>query len=100
MILYNVTLAVDDSVHDQWMEWMIKEHIPEVMATNKFVDFKAFKVLLEKEGSITYSIQYFADNLTQVQLYLAQDAHGLEAKHLAKFGDSVVAFRTVLEELS
>ncbi len=67
MILYNVTLAVDDSVHDQWMEWMIKEHIPEVMATNKFVDFKAFKVLLEKEGSITYSIQYFADNLTQVQ---------------------------------
>ena len=100
MILYNVTLAVDESIHDQWMEWMIKEHIPEVMATDKFVDFKAFKVLLEKEGSITYSIQYFAENLTQVQLYLAQDAHELEAKHLAKFGDSVVAFRTVLEELS
>ena len=100
MILYNVTLAVDDSIHDQWMEWMIKEHIPEVMATNKFVDFKAFKVLLEKEGSITYSIQYFADNLTQVQLYLANDAHELQAKHRTMFGDGAVAFRTVLEELS
>lgn len=100
MILYNVTIAVDESIHDEWMVWMIKEHIPEVMATGKFVDFKAYKVLLEKEESITYSIQYFAENLTQVQLYLAQNAPELQAKHRSMFGDRAVAFRTVLEELS
>jgi len=100
MILYNITLAVDESVHDEWYLWMLKEHIPEVMATGKFVDFKMYKVLLEKEDSITYSIQYFAENLTQVQLYLAQNAHELQGKHQEKYANSVVAFRTVLEEIT
>ncbi|MEO8448027.1 MAG: DUF4286 family protein, partial [bacterium] len=28
MILYNVTVNVDDSVHDEWLEWMKTIHIP------------------------------------------------------------------------
>ncbi len=100
MIIYNVTLAVDEAIHDEWLAWMTNEHIPEVMATNKFVDYKIYKVLLEKENSITYSVQYFAESLAQVQLYLAQHAHELQAKSRLQYGDSVVAFRTVLEELT
>jgi hypothetical protein len=99
MIIYNVTMAVDITIHDEWLVWMKNEHIPEVMATNMFVDQKMYKVLLEKEDSITYSVQYFADSLAQVQLYLAQHAHELQAKHRLQYGDNVVAFRTVLEEI-
>ena len=99
MILYNVTVAVEFAIHDEWLTWMTKEHIPEVLATGKFVDFKMYRVLLEKEGGLTYSVQYFAENLSQVQLYLAQDAHELQAKQLERFADRIVAFRTVLEEI-
>lgn len=99
MILYNVTVAVDYAIHDEWLTWMTKEHIPEVLATGKFVDFKMYKVLLEEDGGLTYSIQYFAESLSQIQLYLAQNAHELQAKHREKFADQTVAFRTVLEEL-
>jgi hypothetical protein len=99
MIIYNVTMAVELAIHDEWIEWMANEHIPEVMATRKFVDVKMYKVLLEKEDSITYSVQYFAENLAQVQLYLAQNAHELQTKHREQYGDKVVAFRTVLEEI-
>ena len=99
MIIYNVTMAVEMAIHDEWIAWMANEHIPEVMATGKFVDVKMYKVLLEKEDSITYSVQYFAESLAQVQLYLAQHAHELQAKHQQKYGSDVVAFRTVLEEI-
>lgn len=99
MILYNVTVAVEFAIHDEWLTWMTKEHIPEVLATGKFVDFKMYRVLLEEEGGLTYSVQYFAENLSQVQLYLAQDAHELQAKQLERFADRIVAFRTVLEEI-
>ncbi len=98
MILYNVTVAVDPSVHEEWYYWMTREHIPEVMATGKFTDWKIYRVLLEKEGQITYSIQYFAENMGQLQLYQAQHANTLQQKHRLKFGDKAVAFRTVLEE--
>jgi hypothetical protein len=99
MILYNVTVAVEFAIHDEWLTWMTKEHIPEILATGKFVDFKMYRVLLEEEGGLTYSVQYFAESLSQVQLYLAQDAHELEAKQNERFADRIVAFRTVLEEI-
>ena len=99
MILYNVTVAVEFAIHDEWLTWMTKEHIPEVLATGKFIDFKMYRVLLEEEGGLTYSVQYFAESLSQVQLYLAQDAHELQAKQLERFADRIVAFRTVLEEI-
>ena len=99
MIIYNVTMAVDLAIHDEWIVWMASEHMPEVMATGKFVDVKMYKVLLEKEDSITYTVQYFAESLAQVQLYLAEHAHELQSKHRLKYGDSVVTFRTVLEEI-
>lgn len=99
MILYNVTVSVELPIHDEWLTWMTKEHIPEVLATGKFVDFKMYRVLLEEEGGLTYSVQYFAENLSQVQLYLAQDAHELQAKQIERFADRIVAFRTVLDEI-
>lgn len=99
MIIYNVTMAVDLAIHDEWIVWMANEHMPEVLATGKFVDVKMYRVLLEKEDSITYSVQYFAENLSQVQLYLAEHAHELQAKHQQKYADKVVSFRTVLEEI-
>jgi hypothetical protein len=99
MIIYNVTMAVDLTIHDEWIVWMTNEHMPEVLGTGKFVDVKMYRVLLEKEDSITYSVQYFAENLAQVQLYLAEDAHELQAKHQQKYADRVVSFRTVLEEI-
>ncbi len=98
MILYNVTVAVDEAIHDDWYHWMTTEHIPQVMATGKFTGWKRYRVLLEKEGQITYSIQYFAENMAQLQLYQALHANELQARHRQKFGDRAVVFRTILEE--
>ena len=39
MIIYNVTINVDDSIHAQWREW-IKEHIPQVLGTHNKINFK------------------------------------------------------------
>ena len=99
MILYNITVAVDDAIHDDWFKWMKEIHIPEVMATNKFKDCKMFKVLLNKEDATTYSIQYFTESMAELQLYQAIHAEELRTKHTEMFGESAVSFRTVLEEV-
>lgn len=98
MILYNVTAAVDDAIHDVWLDWMKNTHMPEVMATNRFVECKIFKVLLSKDEGTTYSIQYFAESMSELQLYEALHADVLREKHASRYGDKVLTFRTVLEE--
>ena len=100
MILYNVTIAVDPEIHDDWFQWMRNEHMPRVLNTGMFVDAKMFKVLLEKGDAVTYAIQYRAISISDLQQYLARFAPELQQESLAKYGQKAVAFRTVLEEIA
>ena len=97
MIIYNVTVNIDDSVHNEWLTW-IKEHIPQVLATGKFTEAKLTKVLVEEEmGGQTYSIQYKSYSREALDAYYRDDAENLKTDGLKRFGDKMLAFRTELE---
>lgn len=98
MIIYNVTINIDDSVHDEWLNWMKNEHIPEVMNTGLFVENRILKILDDHDsGGVTYSIQYTCNSMSDYERYKENHASGLQAKTLAKYPDKFVAFRTLLE---
>jgi hypothetical protein len=98
MIIYNVTINIDESVHDQWMNWLKTRHIEEVLATGCFYKAKIIKVLVEEEmGGTTYSIQYFAENKAKLEEYYTYYAPKLREEGARLFGDKMLAFRTELE---
>lgn len=99
MILYNVTLSVEASIADEWLTWMKDTHINDVMGTGLFTSFEIYKVLLQKEDELTYSVQYFVESMSKLQQYQAKHAQQLQAKHINRYGDKIVAFRTVLESV-
>lgn len=101
MIIYNVTVNVDDSVHSQWLEWMQKTHIPNMLATGKFTNARLVKVLADygTEGT-TYSVQYTVKDRQTLNSYYEEDALRLRQEALALFADKFVAFRTELEVIS
>lgn len=97
MIIYNVTLNIDESIHEEWLSW-IKEHIPQVLATGKFKKAKLTKVLVEEElGGVTYSVQYTAFSRESLDAYYKEDAERLRQEGLKLFADKMLAFRTELE---
>lgn len=96
MIIYNVTIHVEDSIHYDWLFW-IKPHIKDVLATGKFISAKMTKVLVEEETEGTsYSIQYTAKNRADLEAYYTEDAPRLRKDAIAKFGTKMLAFRTEL----
>lgn len=100
MLLYNITIGIDKEVEDEWLQWVKVEHIPEVMRTNMFTDFKIYKILHDQdEGSISYSIQYLAETLENVNAYFEKFAPILQEKLRLRFKDKHVAFMTLLEEV-
>lgn len=100
MYLYNVTVGIDKEVEQEWVTWMKKEHIPDVLSSGMFVGNKMYKVLHDNEdGTVSYSIQYFAESLDPVVKYLEEFAPVMIEKHKQKFGGRHVAFRTLLEEV-
>ena len=97
MIIYNVTINIDQSVHDEWLKWMKEVHIPEVMRTGFFVENRILKVLNEVDNGKTYSIQYTCENMDDFKKYEEQFASALRIEHNEKYKDKFVAFRTLLE---
>ncbi|ENI5460594.1 conserved hypothetical protein [Flavobacterium psychrophilum] len=101
MIIYNVTINIHESVHDQWFSWMQEKHIADVLATGKFTSARMVKVLIEEEmGGITYSVQFTTNNKETLQKYYEEDAPKMREEGLKLFGDKMLAFRTELELIS
>jgi len=99
VILYNVTVGIDREVEEEWVVWMKEQHIPKVMATGMFFENRMFKVLTGEEDNISYSIQYFSEDLNKVENYLNNFAPALIAEHNERFRNKHVAFRTLLQSV-
>ncbi len=99
MVLYNVTVGIDRDVEHEWLTWMLEEHIPAVMDTNMFVEYKIFKVLSEETENVSYSVQYFAENVGLVEKYLLEFAPALIEHHNERYRNKHVAFRTLLQQI-
>lgn len=97
MIVYNVTVSIDQEVHDAWLDWMTRTHIPEVLATGMFTESRIHKVLADDEGGVTYAIQYTAPDMAHYERYRDEHAVRLQADAQALFGGRFQAFRTLLE---
>lgn len=97
MLLYNVTIIIEDSAANEWLQWMQETHIPEVMATGKFVSNRLLKVLDSPNEGVTYCIQYVAENITEYNDYQENFALTLQADLQVKFENKFVAFRTLME---
>lgn len=99
MFIYNVTVNVDDEIALEWLQWMREEHLPMVMATGCFKEFKFLKLLTETEQGETYAIQYYVEALETLKFYQEVHGPGLRAETEKRFGEKALAFRTVLEIL-
>jgi len=96
MYIYNVTINIDESIHKEWLSW-IHNHIPDVLATGRFVSAKLTRVLVDEEmGGVTYSVQYRAKTRKDLDDYYEFDAERMQndGNH---FNGKFVAFRTELK---
>lgn len=100
MLLYNVTVGIDQNAEAEWLTYVREKHIQDVLNTGLFTGYKMYKVLHDQEdGTISYSIQYFARSIEDVQQYLEVFAPVLIEQHRKKFEHRHVAFMTLLEEV-
>ncbi len=99
-ILYNVTVNIDNNTHEEWVEWMKSTHIPDVMATGKFLSYQLQRIIeAENETGVTYSIQYLAPNMQAYKDYQDDHSQALQAEHAKRYSGKYVAFRTLMEVL-
>ena len=101
MVLYNVTVSIDNQIHEDWLAWMKSKHVPDVMDTGCFVEARILRVHGEEDGGKTFAISYLCKTEEVYAEYQQKHAPALQKEHADKFGGKFAAFRTqltVLEE--
>jgi hypothetical protein len=96
MVVYNVTVSIDEGIANEWLEWMRATHIPDVMETGHFKESRLCRVHGEEEGGVTYAIIYVAHSEVSLNEYQEKHAPRLQAEHSEKFAGKFAAFRTLL----
>lgn len=97
MILYNVTIIIEDSIHESWLKWMQNTHIGQVMDTGCFASNRMLKVIDSPNEGITYCIQYIADSIDKYNEYKEKYAAAMQADFPEEFANKFVSFRSLME---
>ncbi|MDN3587973.1 DUF4286 family protein [Pedobacter aquatilis] len=97
MLLYNVTLILEDTAANEWLKWMNEIHIPEVLATGMFVSHRLLKVIDSPNEGVTYCAQYVVDSLENYNEYQEKYAPALQEDLNSKFKNRFVAYRSLME---
>lgn len=100
MIIYNITIKVNNSISDEWLKWQLEEHIPEIMSTGLFDQYKFFRLLDQDDtDGPTFVLQYYTGERKYYDQYIKEHAPKLREKAFIKWGDGFIAFRSLLESV-
>jgi hypothetical protein len=98
MIVYNVTVKVEWSIAEVWLQWLKDEHIPDIAGTGCFTHATILRLIEtdDTEGP-SYAVQYFAESKSLYNQYIENYSTMMRQKSFDKWGGKFIAFRSVLE---
>jgi Domain of unknown function (DUF4286) len=98
MIVYNITMKVHHGIEAEWTRWQKQEHIPDIMGTGQFTEYKFYRLLDQNESDgITYIVQFFSPSIDHYNTYINEFSETLCQKAFTKWGNQFIAFRTVMQ---
>lgn len=99
MILYSVTISLPEQLEEEWLHWLREIHIPEVMDTGYFSQYRLHRLLepIVEAGYVTYNVLYTTDSLQSLHNYRMHAGFELQRQHLERFGEAVFVVCSVME---
>ena len=97
-IIYNITLKVEKSIEQPWLQWLVNDYAPGIIGTNCFTKFTTLKLLeLDDADSSTYALQFFSKSFESYERYLKNFADDFAEKSFNKWGQKMISFGTVMQ---
>ncbi len=98
MLLYNITINIEDDCREEWLQWVKEIYIPAIKSTRLLLDCGLMELLTgEKSSGTTYTIQLFFQKESDISLYEEQFLDLHQDLHYSKFGGKFVEFRSLLK---
>lgn len=101
MMIYRVTVAIDQDIAEDWQNWMQEQHVPDVIRTGFFDSAEMFKVKQDKpQDRLTFVFEYRTSSWERYQQYSEQAAPALQKDHTDRYQGKFAASRELLAHLA
>lgn len=100
MIIYSVTIAIQAGIESEWVQWMNKVHVPDVLRTGCFLECRFHKVLGSEGEEVTYVLQYRCRSLDEYHRYRDNFAPAIQKEHSDRFNGRFRGARQLLEQVA
>ncbi|MDR2122521.1 MAG: DUF4286 family protein [Flavobacteriaceae bacterium] len=98
MIIYSESFHVEHSVEEEWVLWMKKNIIPDMLSQGRFSRAVFAKVISHSdETGNTYSVQYYIKDKAELEDFYKKHSGKITQSIFTKFGTQVLSFKTELE---
>ena len=99
MIIYSVKVTVEAAMEREWLDWMRRVHVPDVLRTGCFAGGTIYRLVESKSDEPTYVIQYRCSAMEEYQRYCDHFAVPLQKEHSDRFSGRFRASRQILREV-
>jgi hypothetical protein len=100
MIIYSVTVIIEPAVEQEWLDWMQRVHVPDVLRTGCFSECIIGKAVDSDASEPTYVLQYRCASIEEYQRYRENFAPALQKDHTDRYAGRFRASRQLLDEVA
>jgi hypothetical protein len=100
MIVYNTTFHIDNDILDDVLSYLITDFIPGVTAGG-FLHQPYLRRILQtnEDAGESYAVQFHVKNIDTLNYWLEKEGNIIHQALIDRFGNKVVGFTTLLEEI-
>jgi|SRR5678815_5344813 hypothetical protein len=100
MIIYRVEITIQPGIEAEWLDWMKRVHVPDVLRTGCFSNCHIYKVLDAAGDEPIYVMQYHCHSLADYNRYRNEFASALQKEHADRFTGRFRGSRQLLKEIA
>ena len=100
MIIYKVEITIEAGVESEWLDWMKRVHVPDVVRTGCFSECRIYRVIGSYGTDPSYVMQYHCRSLEEYHRYRDNFAVALQKEHSDKFAGRFHGVRQLLDEVA
>ncbi len=98
MYIYNVTIKVDWSIHEKWLEWLKTYHIPAILDYGCFTNARLLQLQeIDESDGPTYAVQFFAEAKADYNRYIELYANEIITIERNFWNNKMYTFHTLMQ---
>ena len=100
MIIYNTTFHIEESIQQEFIEYILQNVIPQAIKSELLTSPRFSQIFGEEETSgFSYALEFATESISTLEQWNKTESTAVITPLIEKFKDKVVGFSTIMQTI-